>query len=156
MPKPSSAFPEHSVEAVWEAEMPSKAEPLRTACVPGIPKCLPPHIPCYLPWYEMFNKQVVCLLVNSWKVFLNACWMQTLYQSLRIWREKADYLPEFLYRMYRRSTANCFPAHWCSVCLLTLVSELHMLSDYTIVIICLGQSLPQGTYSEYLFVRGGR
>lgn len=65
--KPTSAFPEHSVEAVWEAEMPSKAEPLRTACVPGIPKCLPSPIPCYLPWYEMFNGQVVCLLVNSWK-----------------------------------------------------------------------------------------
>lgn len=123
------------------------------------------HVPQEFPSAFPHTARVICrgMRCSIGKLYVywliperNACWTQTLYQSLRIWREKADYLPEFLYRMYRWSTANCFPAHWCSVCLLTLVSRLHRLSDYAIVIFYLGQSLPQGTYSESLFVRGGR
>lgn len=105
MPKPTSAFPEHSVEAVWEAEMPSKIEPLNTACAPGIPKCLPPPRPMlfavgksYVYWLipERFSE---CMLIAD---------------SVPVSEDmerKGYFLPEFLYRMYRRRSANCFPAH---------------------------------------------
>lgn len=70
MPKPTSAFPEHSVEAVWEAGMPSKAEPFRTACAPGIPKCLPPtsHVICHGMRWSMGKLYVYWLIPErvSW------------------------------------------------------------------------------------------
>lgn len=58
---------QHSVEAVWEAQRSSEAEALRTMCAPGVPKF--PSL-CLL-WYKVFSGQVICLLINAWKILLH-------------------------------------------------------------------------------------